>query len=134
MIVVDTTILSLVFRRRRGAPRDAATLERWRELIIGGAPLAVPGIALQELFSGVRPEQAPRLHEALRGYRTILADRSTHLLAAELANRCARAGVSAATVDCLIAAHKVAGNARLFTVDDDFKGIAKHTGLRLYVM
>lgn len=134
MIVVDTTILSLVFRRRRGAQRSASTLGRWRELILGGAPLGVPGIALQELFSGVRPEQAPRLHEALRGYRTLLAERSTHLLAAELANRCARAGVAAATVDCLIAAHAVEGKAQLFTLDDDFKRIAKHTGLKLYVI
>jgi predicted nucleic acid-binding protein len=39
--------------------------------------------------------------------------------------------VSAATIDCLIAAHTIEAAGRLLTVGDDFGQVAKHTALRL---
>jgi predicted nucleic acid-binding protein len=133
MIVLDTSILSLVFRRQdRGGsePRAAATL---RALIAADAPLAVPGIVLQELLSGVRSEQQFRkLREALAGFPLLLADERHHAQAAEIANACRRQGIACSTVDALIAALTIAENGQLFTADADFARLAPACGLKLF--
>jgi len=54
VIVLDTSALSVVFRRSRpdetAVPAPALVLKR---LIAEDVPMAVPGIVLQELLSGV---------------------------------------------------------------------------------
>jgi predicted nucleic acid-binding protein len=132
MIVVDTSVLSGVFRRRpNGHPRDQAT-EQFIALTTADAPIAIPGIVVQELLSGVRTSEAfHQLDAALSGFRLLLASRATHRLGATIRNQCRRAGIAAATTDCLIAAHAVEHDAALFTVDQDFQRMAKHCELRL---
>jgi predicted nucleic acid-binding protein len=79
-------------------------------------------------------EQLARLDRLSRPYLLLLADRDVHILAASVATGCARRGAGVSAIDCLVAAHTLAVDGQLFTLDDDFKHIAKHTGLRLYVM
>jgi predicted nucleic acid-binding protein len=133
MIVLDTSVLSLAFRRRiRGSEVPAVAL-RLTDLITRDVPLAIPGIVLQELLSGVRAAaQFARLQILLEGFPTSLATRATHLLAAELANRCRRGGVATSAADCLIAAHAIEQDGELFTTDGDFVAMAAKCTLRLF--
>ena len=109
-----------------------AAVMLFEQLVVARQAIAIPSIVLQELLSGVRDEDAVgKLEAALGGYALLLPARDTHLLAAQLQRRCARKGVAAATVDCLIAAHAIETEASLFTVDDDFGRIAMHSDLQL---
>jgi predicted nucleic acid-binding protein len=130
MIVIDTSVLSHAFRRAGGGPHRAA--EHLGQLILDDAELAVPGVALQELLSSTRTgEQHRRLDQKMRAFRLLLATRATHVHAARIATACRRGGITTTPVDCLIAAHTLEIDGFLFTVDDDFRHIAKHTALRL---
>lgn len=130
MILLDTTILSLAFRRRRGEAAPPAEVSRLRHLIELDAPLAIPGIVYQEVLSGVR-DQRQSLERLLEGFPLVLATQVHHLHAARLANACRRAGIAVSTPDCLIAATAAEEGADLFTLDADFARIARHWPLRL---
>ncbi len=65
-------------------------------------------------------------------YALIPATREQHVEAANISNVCRKAGVSAATIDCLIAAQCILLNGELLTLDDDFKRISGCCGLRIY--
>lgn len=133
MILLDTSVLSLVFRRRRGGAPESSEAARLRRLIAADAPLAIPGIVVQELLSGVRDDrQAARLQGLIEGFPWVLARREHHLLAARIASRCRRAGVAVSTPDCLIAATAIEEAADLLTLDVDFTRIAQHAELRLF--
>lgn len=133
MIVLDTSVLSLAYRRSPGPAMDHPAVRALVQLLDDDAPMALPGIVLQELLSGVKSRGAFRkLDDILSGFPLLLATRTTHVLAAQLRSRCRAKGVTAHTVDCLIGAHAVEADARLLTTDGDFEHIAKHTPVRLY--
>jgi predicted nucleic acid-binding protein len=125
VILVDTTVWSLAFRRRsRETVPPAATL--LARLIHENAPLALPGIVLQEVLSGVRnAKDFQRLGGLMASFPTILASTELHSDAAALFNACVRNGLNISAVDALIAATAVAANAGLLTTDDDFRRIAQ---------
>jgi len=130
VIVLDTTVLSHAFRRSQASSLVAARLRR---LIEEDEPLSVPGIVLQELLSGIRePAQFAKLQELMIGFPILLASREDHVTGARIANDCRRAGIAATTPDCLIAAQAIARGARLFTTDQDFLHMARHSQLRLF--
>jgi predicted nucleic acid-binding protein len=132
LIVLDTSVLSLVFRRRASVP-EPAIVNTFRELVSRDESLVVPGIVYQELLTGVRSaEQHRRLSSALSGFPLILATRAHHVRAAEVARSCRAAGVASSTVDCLIAAQALGRGCRLFTLDSDFDRIAAVTPLTLF--
>ena len=133
MILLDTSVLSVAFRRRRPSGADGQTAMALRRLVTADAPLAVPGIVLQELLGGVRDErQFARLEGLIEGFEVVLAERRDHLAAARIANACRRAGIATSTIDCLIAALAIERSGTLFTLDSDFTRMAPHCGLRLW--
>jgi predicted nucleic acid-binding protein len=133
MILLDTTVLSLAFRRRRVAAEEPGPVRVLRDMVREDTPLAVPGIVMQELLSGIRAdEQFHRLHDLLQGFPLVLAEAEDHLTASRISNACRRHGVSAAAVDCLIAAMAVVRRGRLFTLDEDFSSMARHCDLQLF--
>ena len=132
MIVLDTSILSLAFRRRRQEEDDSGPVTALRKLIADNVPLAVPGIVLQELLSGVRSRQQFRqLRASMAGFPILLANESQHVRAARISNACRRRGVACSTSDSLIAAISVESGGTLFTTDVDFQRIAPCCGLKL---
>ncbi len=133
MILVDTSVWSLAFRRRKSGsaePREAKTLRR---LIEADEGIGVPGIVLQEILSGVREEaRFEKLREAMAGFPLALATKCAHIEAARIANSCRRKGVAVSTIDCVIAAIAIEHNAQLFTTDKDFARIAEHCALSIF--
>ncbi|QTA86763.1 type II toxin-antitoxin system VapC family toxin [Desulfonema magnum] len=133
MILVDTSVWSLAFRRPKhnmGIPYEVNTLHK---LIENDDLLALPGIVLQELLSGLREEaQFNRLRRLLKPFPVILATQDDHITAARIANLCRSSGVATSPTDCLIAAIAITRNAELFTADRDFVYMAEHCSLRLF--
>lgn len=132
MILLDTSVLSLAFRRRRRPPAatTGAELER---MIEQDLPLAVPGIVVQELLSGLREtSEVARLQAAIQGFPVIAATVGDHLAAAKIANSCRAKGIATSTIDCLIAAQAIGSGAHLFTLDEDFVRIATACDLELW--
>jgi len=132
VIVLDTSVLSVAFRRRRRAGHEPRSVRVLRQLIKDDQPLFAPGIVLQELLAGVRSDaQFARLVELTEGFPLLSADRGCHVLAAQIANACRSAGVATSTVDCLIAAQTISAACELFTLDANFARMTPHCGLRL---
>jgi len=132
MIVVDTSVLSLAFRRRARAQAEPSAARLLRRMVLEDIHVRVPGIVLQELLSGVRREaQFARLKSLVEGFPILAAERAHHVAAARISNACRRNGVATSAVDCLIAAQAVAADAPLFTTDEDFSRMAAHCRLRL---
>lgn len=135
MIVLDTSVLSHVFRRPSRHAAESEVVKRYTELIDDEVPLVVPGIVYQELLSGVRDDlQFARLRRVLEGFPMILAGSTEHLEAARLVNGLRRHGLAVSAVDALIASIAMQRNAFLFTTDADFQRIAQFAPLRLLQM
>ncbi len=102
-------------------------------MISSGVPPHVPGLVVQEILSGVKTHaQFAELADALERLPVLLATTADHLRAATLFNTCQRKGIAATLVDCLIAAQTISNGARLWTLDQDFVGIAGHSELVLF--
>jgi predicted nucleic acid-binding protein len=134
VILLDTSVLSAVLRRRRKGEREDALAARVVALFDSDENVAIPGIVFQEILSGVaEPKQAERLLAAIReSFPVLLATEGDHLKAADLANAAARKGVALSTPDALIAAQALNRRASLFTTDADLSKLVAIGGLRLY--
>ena len=132
MTVVDTSVLSLAFRRRRRLDVEPPAVRALRRMVIEDAPVMIPGIVMQETLSGVRSDdQFLRLNRLLEAFPVLIADLGHHVAAARISNTCRRRGIIASAVDCLIAALTISRNASLLTLDADFSKIATLCDLRL---
>ena len=133
MILVDTSVVSAALRRRKRGEREEAVAPRLGELLSGDDIVALPGIVLQELLSGVaQAGQQARLLKAVRqSFPVVLATEGDHLKAADLVNHGARQGRALSTPDALIAAQAINRRAALFTTDADFEALAGFSSLRL---
>ena len=132
MIVIDTSVLSLALRRRNPGPRESSIAARLRDVVTSEQDVAIPGIVLQEILTGVKASvDFERLCRLLDPYPVLTATRERHVEAARISNRCRSAGVTAPTADCLIAAQTIAARGLLLTTDTDFADMAPHCDLRL---
>lgn len=133
MILLDTSVLSRVFRRRRPGPEEERIRTVVERLLASEAPLGLPAIVLQEVLSGISDErQFAELAERLQSSFAILeSSTADHVEAARLKNRCQAAGFNVSGPDCLIAVLAIAGGHRLYAVDQDFDRLAEHCPLEL---
>ena len=134
MILLDTSVLSRVFRRRRPGVEERRLQSVFEGLMSSDDPLGLPGIVLQEVLSGLSTQkQFLDLRAKLLGAFTIIpASVEDHLEAARLRNSCLSRGLNLSGIDCLIAATSITGGHELFAVDADFARIAKHSSLKLF--
>lgn len=134
MILLDTSVLSRVFRRRRPGPEERRLQLVFEELMASDAPLGLPGIVMQEVLSGIQSHrQFSDLTAKLLAAFTVLPEGiREHVEAARVKNVCLGKGLNVSGIDCLIAACAITGKHELFAVDEDFEAIAKHAPLRLY--
>lgn len=133
MILVDTSVLSLAFRRRVKVSPEPPMVQILHRLIERDQLVAVPGIVLQELLSGVRTyAEFERLQDLMEGFPLIPAMREHHVGAAMVANICRQAGITVSTVGCLIAAMTIETKSQLLTSDEDLKRMASCCALQLF--
>lgn len=97
-------------------------------------PLALPGIVLQEVLSGIRDEKQFGELESrlLTAFTVVLPTAADHVEAARLRNKCLASGLTVSGPDCLMTTQTIAGKHELFTADEDFRRLATVAPLRLY--
>jgi predicted nucleic acid-binding protein len=134
VILLDTSVLSRVFRRARPGTEERRLHQRLHELLAGEAALGIPGLVLQEVLSGIRSEKqfSNLMQRLLTSFSIVLPHTSDHIEAARLRNKGLSKGVTISGSDCLIAALAITGDHELCTMDRDFETIARFSSLKLF--
>ncbi len=130
-LLVDTSVWSLAFRR--DSDLAAPQVEALRAALDGGEAIVTTGLILQELLQGFAgPKAQKELVEKFAALPMLMPDRKDHIDAAELRNRCRRAGAQIGTIDALIAQLCIRYDLVLITTDGDFTLAAKHCPFRVW--
>jgi len=104
-----------------------------RYALEGGATIVVTGLVLQELLQGfARPRARKDIIDRFTALPLLTPDRQDHIDAAELRNRCRRAGLQIGTIDAVIAQLCVRHQLQLLTTDNDFVLASRHCTLRVW--
>ena len=123
-LFVDTSVWSLALRR--DGPAMAPEVEFLSHALRTGAPVFTTGLVLQELLQGFAgPKDTEAIVQRFAPLPFIVPQRVDHIAAAELRNRCRRAGLQVGTIDALLAALCIARSMMILTTDADFARIAE---------
>ena len=130
-LFVDTSVWSLALRRNE--PPGAPEVKALRQALEGGEIVVTTGLILQELLQGFAgPRASKDIVERFTALPLLVPDRQDHIDAADLRNRCRRAGVQIGTIDALLAQLCVHHKIALLTTDNDFVRAASYCPLRLW--
>jgi predicted nucleic acid-binding protein len=130
-LLADTSVWSLTFRRDRPQtePEVLALIDAFR----GREIIYVTGLVLQEVLQGFAgPKARLQIIDRFAALPTLTPQDHDHIEAAELRNRCRRAGVQIETVDALLAQLCIHHDLTMIATDNDFAHIARHSPLRLW--
>ena len=130
-LFVDTSVWSLAFRR--DATSSSVEVLALRQALEGDDTIVTTGVILQELLQGfLGPRARKDIIERFSALPLLVPDRQNHIEAAELRNKCRRAGVQIGTIDALLAQLCIRHSLTLLTTDQDFVHVASHCPLRLW--
>jgi hypothetical protein len=130
-LFVDTSVWSLALRRDGDAM--SPEVQALRHAIEGGDIVVTTGLVLQELLQGFAgPRARTDIIERFSSLPFLAPDRKDHMDAADLRNRCRRAGVQVGTIDALIAHLCIRHELTLLTTDNDFVQATAHCPLRVW--
>jgi len=91
------------------------------------------GLVLQEVLQGfVGPRQHEQIRQRLTSFPFLQPLPDDHVHAAELRNKCRRAGVQIDTIDALLAQLCLHHDLTLLTADRDFLHMARHCALKIW--
>lgn len=130
--LADTSVWSLALRR--DVPVPVSEVDALREALRRGRePVFVTGLVLQEVLQGFAgPKTREQIIERLTALPTLVPQDHDHIEAAELRNRCRRAGVQIETVDALLAQLCIHHDLTMIATDRDFTHITRHSALKLW--
>ena len=130
-LFVDTSVWSLAFRR--DAASTVAEVAVLRQALESGDTIVTTGLILQELLQGFSGPRSRRdIIDRFGALPLLGPDRQDHIDAAELRNRCRRAGVQTGTIDALLAQICIRHSLTLLTTDNDFGHMAAHCPLQVW--
>ena len=130
-LLVDTSVWSLAFRRDEASA--APEVRALRHALEGGETIVTTGLVLQELLQGFAGPRARKdLIDRFTALPLLTPDRQDHIDAAELRNRCRRAGLQIGTIDALLAQLCIRHELTLLTTDNDFVLAAAHCPLKVW--
>ena len=130
-LFVDTSVWSLAFRRDLAS--DAPEVRELRRALETDETIVTTGLILQELLQGFAGPRARKdIIDRFTALPLLTPDRQDHIDAAELRNRCRRAGVQIGTIDALLAQLCIRHGLTLLTTDNDFVLAAAHCLLRVW--
>jgi predicted nucleic acid-binding protein len=122
MVLIDTSVFSLLLRRRA----DSLSLAEKRlrietELLLNEGRIRLLGLIRQELLSGIRDEgQFLKLRDYLRLFPDVEVAAVNHEDAARMGNKCRSAGIAGDPIDFLLCSVSVKQGWPIFTADLDF--------------
>ena len=130
-LFVDTSVWLLAFRRDQVA--TAPEVRVLRDALEGGETILVTGLVLQELLQGFSgPKARKDIINRFAALPLLAPSRQDHIDAADLRNRCRRAGLQIGTIDAAIAQLCIRHDLMLLTTDNDFVLAARHCALRVW--
>ena len=130
-LFVDTSVWSLALRRN--APSSAIEVGALIRAIETGETILTTGLVLQELLQGFWGPKARQLVlDRFSAVPLLVPDRNDHIGAADLRNRCRRAGIQIGTIDALLAQLCIHHDLTMLATDNDFKHIAGYCALKLW--
>jgi predicted nucleic acid-binding protein len=130
-LLVDTSVWSLALRR--DARAEGAEVQALRTALAGNQSVVTTGLILQELLQGFSGPRARReIIEKFSALPLIPPDRQDHIEAAELRNRCRRAGVQVGTIDALLIQLCARHDLVMLTTDRDLRLATRHCDFRVW--
>ena len=130
-IFVDTSVWSLALRRN--SPSSAPEARALIRTIEAGEPILTTGLVLQELLQGFSGPKARRqILDRFSAVPLLAPNRDDHIQAAELRNRCRRAGIQIGMIDALLAQLCMHHDLTMLSSDNDYKHIARQSSLKLW--
>jgi predicted nucleic acid-binding protein len=130
-LFVDTSVWSPAFRRE--PPCAAPEVQALIRAIEADEMILTTGLVLQELLQGFSgPKAGAQILDRFAAIPLIVPDRTDHIEAAALRNRCRRAGIQAGTIDALLAQLCLRHDLTMLSADDDFRHIAGQCALKLW--
>ena len=130
-LFVDTSVWSLALRRDQAS--SASEVFKLRDALEGGETIVVTGLVLQELLQGFAGPRARKdIIDRFAALPLLTPDRKDHIDAAELRNRCRRAGLQIGTIDAVIAQLCIRHQLTLLSTDNAFALAARHCTLRVW--
>lgn len=130
-LLVDTSVWSLAFRRDQTS--SAREVRALRDALEGGDTVLTTGLILQELLQGFAGPRARKdIIDRFAALPLLPPGRQDHIDAAELRNRCRRAGLQIGTIDAILAQLCIRHQLTLLTTDNDFRLAARHCPLRVW--
>ncbi|MCP4131803.1 MAG: PIN domain-containing protein [bacterium] len=133
-ILVDTSIWSLAFRRKKGT-RSKLETQILQELVelINETRAVIIGPIRQEILSGIsNMSQFNLLKQKLNTFDDFPIVFSDYELAAEFYNDCRKNGIQGSHIDFLICAIAANNDMPIFTSDKDFTNYSKYLDIRLH--
>ena len=128
---MDTSVWSLALRR--DAPSPTVETRALIRMIEAGETIITTGLVLQELLQGFSgPKAQTQILDRFSAIPLLAPDREDHVAAAQLRNRCRRAGVQAGTIDALLAQLCIRHDLTMLSSDKDFSYMARHCTLKLW--
>lgn len=130
-LFVDTSVWSLALRRDSlSSSTEVRALVRAIET---GETILTTGLVLQELLQGFSgPKAREQILDRFSAIPLLAPDRDDHIGAAELRNRCRRAGIQVGTIDALLVELCIRHELTMLTTDNDFTHIANHCALKVW--
>jgi predicted nucleic acid-binding protein len=130
-VLVDASVWSLALRR--DSLPDTPEVAELRNVLVSGEQVVTTGLILQELLQGFSgPRNRADIVERFAALPLLVPDRMDYVDAAELRNRCRRAGLQLGTIDALLAQLCIRHQLTLLTTDQDFVLATKHCALKVW--
>jgi len=130
-LFVDTSVWSLALRRN--SPSSSTEVRALIRAIETGETILTTGLVLQELLQGFNgPKTREQILDRFSAVPLLIPDRNDHIAAAELRNRCRRAGIQIGTIDALLAQLCIHHDLTMLATDNDFRHIANHCALKVW--
>ena len=132
MILVDTTIWSKAYRRKKIDGKDLRTVNRLYDILDLEEEILI-GPVRQELLSGITDKYVfTDLAAKLDGFNNYEVQLADHDLAAKYFNICMNNGIQGSQTDFLICSVANRYNMEIFTEDKDFYHYKKYLPIKLY--
>jgi predicted nucleic acid-binding protein len=129
-VLIDTSVWSEALRRKEKSINSSETIVR--RIIDNNDEIVLIGIILQEILSGISNQKLfSEIRNILNDFSYLEISKNDYIYAAELRNKCKRNGITASSIDFLIASVAINNKLRLVTYDKDFINISKHTELKI---
>lgn len=126
MIFVDTSVWVEFLRR------DGTALVREVQRLLDEDRVALPAVVRLEILGGTSPRTLPTLRRVLAALPTFYPSRDTWSLLEAWLDRAVRAGERFGVADLLVAALAAERGARVWSLDADFRRLARLGFVKLH--